>query len=167
MESNRKDVAKKYILYREKKSDIRKSKWQMDELQKSIWTNKYQYNNESFDDWIERVSGNNPKIAKLIRERKFLFAGRILANRGLSKEGIKVTYSNCYVLQPPEDNLESIFNTAKKLARTFSYGGGVGFDISKLRPSGALVHNSAKDYDWCSKFYGFIFNDNWSYWSER
>ena len=144
MESNRKDVAKKYILYREKGSDIRKSKWQMDELQKSIWTNKYQYNNESFDDWIERVSGNNPKIAKLIRERKFLFAGRILANRGLSKEGIKVTYSNCYVLQPPEDNLESIFNTAKKLARTFSYGGGVGFDISKLRPSGALVHNSAK-----------------------
>ncbi|MDU2198171.1 MAG: ATP cone domain-containing protein, partial [Peptostreptococcaceae bacterium] len=138
MESNRKDVAKKYILYREKRSDIRKSKWQMDELQKSIWTNKYQYNNESFDDWIERVSGNNPKIAKLIRERKFLFAGRILANRGLSKEGIKVTYSNCYVLQPPEDNLESIFNTAKKLARTFSYGGGVGFDISKLRPSGAL-----------------------------
>ena len=90
------------------------------------------------------MSGNNPKIAKLIRERKFLFAGRILANRGLSKEGIKVTYSNCYVLQPPEDNLESIFNTAKKLARTFSYGGGVGFDISKLRPSGALVHNSAK-----------------------
>lgn len=144
MESNRKDVAKKYILYREKRSDIRKSKWQMDELQKSIWTNKYQYNNESFDDWIERVSGNNPKIAKLIRERKFLFAGRILANRGLSKEGIKVTYSNCYVLQPPEDNLESIFNTAKKLARTFSYGGGVGFDISKLRPSGALVYNSAK-----------------------
>ena len=144
MESNRKDVAKKYILYREKRSDIRRSKWQMDELQKSIWTNKYQCNNESFDDWIERVSGNNPKIAKLIRERKFLFAGRILANRGLPKEGIKVTYSNCYVLQPPEDNLESIFDTAKNLARTFSYGGGVGFDISKLRPSGALVHNSAK-----------------------
>ncbi|MBC5995207.1 adenosylcobalamin-dependent ribonucleoside-diphosphate reductase [Romboutsia ilealis] len=144
MESNRKDVAKKYILYRERRSDIRKSKWQMDELQKSIWSNKYQYNNESFDEWIERVSGNNPKIAKLIRERKFLFAGRILANRGLSNMGFKVTYSNCYVLHPPEDNLESIFDTAKKLARTFSYGGGVGFDISKLRPSGALVHNSAK-----------------------
>lgn len=144
MESNRKDVAKKYILYREKRADLRKSKWKMDELQKSIWSNKYQHNNESFDDWIERVSGNNPKIAKLIRERKFLFAGRILANRGLPKEGVKVTYSNCYVLSPPEDNLESIFDTAKKLARTFSYGGGVGFDISKLRPSGALVHNSAK-----------------------
>lgn len=144
MESNRKDVAKKYILYRDKRADIRKSKWHMDELQKLIWSNKYQYNNESFDEWIDRVSGNNRRIAKLIRERKFLFAGRILANRGLPKDGIKVTYSNCYVLSPPEDNLESIFDTAKKLARTFSYGGGVGFDISKLRPSGALVHNSAK-----------------------
>ena len=67
-------------------------------LQKSIWANKYQYNNETFNEWIERVSGGNKKIAKLIRERKFLFAGRILANRGLPKDGIKVTYSNCYVL---------------------------------------------------------------------
>ncbi|MGL4913653.1 MAG: adenosylcobalamin-dependent ribonucleoside-diphosphate reductase [Romboutsia sp.] len=144
MESNRKDVAKKYILYREKRSDIRKSKWQMDELQKSIWNNKYQYNHESFNEWLIRVSGGNKKIEKLIRERKFLFAGRILANRGLPKDGIKVTYSNCYVLQPPQDNLESIFDTAKYLARTFSYGGGVGIDISNLRPRGSKVHNSAK-----------------------
>lgn len=144
MESNRKDIAKKYILYREKRADIRNSKWKMDELQKSIWSNKYQYENESFDSWIERVSGGNKKIAKLIRERKFLFAGRILANRGLNKDGIKVTYSNCYVLNKPEDNLESIFDTAKKLAKTFSYGGGVGIDISNLRPNGALVHNSAR-----------------------
>lgn len=144
MESNRKDVAKKYILYREKRSEIRKSKWNMDELQKTIWSNKYQYKDESFEEWIMRVSGGNLKIAKLIRERKFLFAGRILANRGLNKKGIKVTYSNCYVLTPPKDNIESIFDTAKNLARTFSYGGGVGFDISNLRPNGAAVHNAAK-----------------------
>lgn len=144
MESNRKDVAKKYILYREKRSDLRKSKWQMDQLQKSIWNNKYQYNHENFNEWLVRVSGGNKKIEKLIRERKFLFAGRILANRGLPKDGIKVTYSNCYVLQPPNDNIESIFDTAKYLARTFSYGGGVGIDISNLRPRGSKVHNSAK-----------------------
>ena len=72
MESNRKDVAKNYILYREKRSDIRKSKWQMDELQKSIWANKYQYNNETFNEWIERVSGGNKKIAKLMRENSCL-----------------------------------------------------------------------------------------------
>ena len=144
MSSNRKDIAKKYIIYRDRRTEIRRSKWDMDELQKSIWKNKYQYKDENFNEWIERISGGNPKIAKLIRERKFLFAGRILANRGLYRDNIKVTYSNCYVLKPPEDNIESIFDTAKYLARTFSYGGGVGIDISKLRPNGALVHNAAK-----------------------
>ena len=121
-----------------------KNAWEMDELQKNIWESKYQYNNETFDEWVDRVSGGNKKIAGLIREKKFLFAGRILANRGLHKYGVKVTYSNCYVLEPPKDNLESIFDTAKYLARTFSYGGGVGIDISKLRPNGAIVNNSAK-----------------------
>ncbi|UPA31666.1 adenosylcobalamin-dependent ribonucleoside-diphosphate reductase [Terrisporobacter glycolicus] len=144
MSSNRKDIAKKYIIYRDRRTEIRNSKWIMDELQKSIWKNKYQYKDESFNEWVARISGGNPKIAKLIRERKFLFAGRILANRGLYRDNIKVTYSNCYVLQPPEDNIESIFDTAKNLARTFSYGGGVGIDISKLRPNGAAVHNAAK-----------------------
>ncbi|EQK45893.1 ribonucleoside-diphosphate reductase, adenosylcobalamin-dependent [[Clostridium] bifermentans ATCC 19299] len=145
MESNRKDVAKHYILYREKRANIRKKSWDMDELQKSIWKNKYRYNKESFDEWINRISAKNTRIGKLIRQKKFLFAGRILANRGLYKDGLKVTYSNCYVLEPPKDNLEDIFDTAKKLARTFSYGGGVGIDISKLRPRGAKVNNSAKN----------------------
>ena len=121
-----------------------KTIWEMNELQKNIWESKYEYNNEGFDNWVDRVSGGNKKIAKLIKEKKFLFAGRILANRGLHKYGVKVTYSNCYVLEPPKDNLESIFDTAKYLARTFSYGGGVGIDISKLRPSGAIVNNSAR-----------------------
>lgn len=145
MESNRKDVAKHYILYREKRANIRKKPWDMDELQKSIWKNKYRYNKENFDEWINRISAKNTRIGKLIRQKKFLFAGRILANRGLYKDGSKVTYSNCYVLEPPKDNLEDIFDTAKKLARTFSYGGGVGIDISKLRPRGAKVNNSAKN----------------------
>ncbi|CEP97279.1 ribonucleotide-diphosphate reductase [[Clostridium] sordellii] len=145
MESDRKDVAKHYILYREKRASVRKKPWDMDELQKSIWKNKYRYNDENFDEWINRISAKNTRIEKLIRQKKFLFAGRILANRGLYKDGLKVTYSNCYVLEPPKDNLEDIFDTAKKLARTFSYGGGVGIDISKLRPKGARVNNSAKN----------------------
>lgn len=110
-----------------------------------IWRNKYQYNNESFDEWIQRVSGGNKDIAKLIKEKKFLFGGRILANRGLENEGRKISLSNCYVIAPPEDNIESIFDCAKKLARTYSYGGGCGVDISKLSPRGAKVNNAAKE----------------------
>lgn len=109
-----------------------------------IWEKKYQYNNETFDEWLDRVSGHNENIRKLIAEKKFLFGGRILANRGLSSDGYKVTYSNCYVVTPPEDSIESIFECASKLARTFSYGGGCGIDISKLAPYGAKVNNTAK-----------------------
>ena len=63
----------------------------------------------------------------------------------MDKEGRKVTYSNCYVVDPPEDNIESIFDCAKKLARTYSYGGGCGVDISKLSPRGARINNAAKE----------------------
>lgn len=110
-----------------------------------IWKNKYQYNNESFDQWVKRVSGGNDDIAQLIKEKKFLFGGRILANRGLENKGRKISLSNCYVIAPPEDNIESIFDCAKKLARTYSYGGGCGVDISKLSPRGAKVNNAAKE----------------------
>lgn len=107
-----------------------------------IWQKKYQRNGETFDEWIDRVSGHDSDVASLIREKKFLFGGRILSNRGVTDE--KVTYSNCYVIAPPEDNIESIYDCAKKLARTYSYGGGCGIDISKLAPSGAKVNNQAK-----------------------
>ena len=109
-----------------------------------IWEKKYRYKNEDFDGWLDRVSGGNQNIRKLIEEKKFLFGGRILANRGLNKDGVKVTYSNCYVLEPPKDSIESIFECASKLARTFSYGGGCGIDISNLAPNGAKVNNTAK-----------------------
>lgn len=255
------------------------------QLGKDIWHKKYQYNDETFDEWIDRVSGGDARVKQLIRDKKFLFGGRILANRGLNKHGKRVTYSNCfrgdtrivtrngvqpigslvgqdiqvfsfgnwrnatvkcfgaqeigvlsvadgdcmmdfhvtkdhiwyvsdkgeyrecktidlkygdalptsdpnnqdfsepvwrvcnidfvntetapvycvveperhsftlegnilthncYVISPPGDNLESIFDTAKSLARTYSYGGGCGIDIGKLAPSGAIVNNAAE-----------------------
>ena len=109
-----------------------------------IWTRKYQYGDETFDKWLDRVSGGNEKIRQLIVEKKFLFGGRILANRGLNKVGKKISYSNCYVIAPPDDNLESIMDAGKKLARTYSYGGGCGVDLSKLAPNGAKVRNAAE-----------------------
>ncbi len=108
-----------------------------------IWNRKYRHNDESFEGWLNRVSGGDNDIKQLMIDKKFLYAGRILANRGLQKEGLNITYSNCYVVSSPEDNIESIFETAGKIARTFSYGGGVGIDLSKLAPRGAKVRNTA------------------------
>lgn len=112
------------------------------QLSLDIWYKKYQIGNEGFEEWLDRVSGGNKDVRELIKDKKFIFGGRILASRGVT--GRRVTYSNCYVITPPEDNIESIFSTAAKLARTYSYGGGCGIDISNLRPKGAIVHNAAK-----------------------
>lgn len=110
-----------------------------------IWQKKYCYNGETFDKWLDRVSAGDSHIKDMILQQKFLFGGRILANRGLNKTGLKVTLSNCYVVTPPEDSIESIFECAGKLARTFSYGGGVGIDLSKLAPRGAKINNTASE----------------------
>ena len=108
-----------------------------------IWRKKYQRNGETFIEWLDRVSGGDEIIRQDILDKKFLFGGRILSNRGIQDR--KVTYSNCYVIEPPEDNIESIFDAAKKLARTYSYGGGCGIDVSKLAPRGASINNAAKE----------------------
>ncbi len=118
---------------------------QDNQLGMDIWKNKYQNNGESFDQWLDRISGGNKAIRELIAQKKFLFGGRILSNRGLENMGRKVSLSNCYVVNPPEDNIESIFDCAKKLARTYSYGGGCGVDISGLAPHGAKINNAAKE----------------------
>ena len=113
-------IARAFILYRDKKAQERNKEWDMNELQKMIYNNKYKNGNESFNGFIERVSGGNPEVAKAIRSKDFVFGGRILAGRGLDRN---MTLSNCYTLPQPEDNLESIFDTAKYMARTYSYGG--------------------------------------------
>lgn len=107
-----------------------------------IWNKKYRRNNETFDEWLDRVSGKDSEVRQLIIDKKFLPAGRILSNKGIDDE--KCSLSNCYVITPPKDNIESIYETCSKLARTYSYGGGCGIDISNLAPEGAKVHNQAK-----------------------
>lgn len=115
------------------------------QLGMDIWRNKYCYNGETFDQWVTRITGGNESMGRLVREKKFLYGGRILANRGLEYQGRKITLSNCYVIEPPQDDIESIFECAKKLARTYSYGGGCGIDISELSPKGAKINNAAKE----------------------
>ncbi|MGQ9601375.1 MAG: adenosylcobalamin-dependent ribonucleoside-diphosphate reductase [Candidatus Bipolaricaulia bacterium] len=50
---------------------------------------------------------------------------------------------NCYVIPIREDSIEGIFDWCREAARTYSYGGGAGVDISILRPRGTPVNNAA------------------------
>ena len=116
--------------------------WGLDTLGNDIWRKKYQQNNETFDQWLDRVSGGDKEVRQLIVDKKFLFGGRILASRGITDR--KVTYSNCYVLPQVPDSIDGIYETCRDLAKTFSRGGGCGIDLSLLRPNGAPVNNAAK-----------------------
>lgn len=77
----------------------------------------------------------------LLWDFRFLPGGRILHGAGNPR---KVTLINCYVEGIQGDRLEAIYTCAQNMARTFSRGGGVGTDISVLRPRGAPVHNAAR-----------------------
>ena len=140
---SRPEVARKYIIYREERAKLREQGWNMSDLQRDIYEKKYRYDAETFDDFLNRVSAGNNPVKKAIKDKRFMPAGRILVGRGLDQVGRKITLSNCYVMPKVEDNIESIFDTAKYLARTYSYGGGVGLTLSKLRPKNSKVNNAA------------------------
>jgi ribonucleoside-diphosphate reductase alpha chain len=58
----------------------------------------------------------------------------------------KSSCSNCFVFEVNDsiDGPGSIFRTAEEMARTYSYRGGCGLDLSPLRPTGGMVNNAAK-----------------------
>ena len=62
-----------------------------------IWHKKYQRNNETFDEWLDRICNKDKKVKELVINKEFLFGGRILSNRGVDSKDEKTTYSNCYV----------------------------------------------------------------------
>jgi ribonucleotide reductase alpha subunit len=80
--------------------------------------------------------------ADMIRKGYFVPGGSILA--GLGKEGSKSSLSNCYVVAIENDSIEAIYDAKKKMARTYSYRGGCGTDITVLRPAKSAVNNAAQ-----------------------
>lgn len=111
-----------------------------DQLGIDIWTKKYRYKDETLDEWFDRVSGGDPEIRRLIVEKKFLFGGRTLANRGTNNG----SYSNCYSHGYIEDSLDGIMDAAKNIAMTFKAQGGQGLSLSKIRPKGSLIGGKFK-----------------------
>lgn len=76
------------------------------------------------------------KFQWLLDDWRFVPAGRILASVGT---GQQLTAFNCYVLPSPHDSREGIMETLRIMTEVFSRGGGVGMNISTLRPRYAYV----------------------------
>lgn len=108
------------------------------QLSLDIWNKKYRVKDESFEEWLNRVSGNDEKVKELILNKKFLFGGRILSNRGTDRGAM----SNCNSLGYIEDSLADIMQANTDLALTYKAQGGQGLSLSKIRPKGTLINNN-------------------------
>lgn len=90
------------------------------------------------------------KIFNLFKNFKHIIpAGSVMS--GIDNPA-PVSLSNCWVIAPPGDSLDEIFRVCNEQSQLMKRRGGVGFDISKLRPSGAAVNNSAKSSTGAASF---------------
>ncbi len=158
------DVARAYVLYRTRRTELRESKRMLgvrDELKLSleaaaVLKERYLRRDEtgalleSTGEMMERVArhvaaaeeglrpGSSPRWAEafagMLRALEFLPNSPTLMNAG-TELGL---LSGCFVL-PVDDSLESIFTAVKDTALIHQAGGGTGFAFSHLRPAGDVV----------------------------
>lgn len=134
------EAAKSYIKYREKQKTDRDNPWADNDERQDLILNKYLIPGEGKKEFLKRIAFGRSALEKILRRKEAIFGGRNLY--AIGRDG-NITGSNCYVTQDPEDSLESIYKVDYQIARTYSYGGGQGMNLSKIRPKGAKVNNSS------------------------
>ena len=123
--------------------------WAKDEVAYNVFRAKYAKDDmESPAMFCHRVASIcdesiRDKVESLLASGTFFFGGRTMYLAGRKNE-INAAGSNCYVVPIEDDTIEAIYEANKHMARIFSKGGGVGTDISILRPRNAKVNNAAK-----------------------
>ncbi len=89
---------------------------------------------------VEQTDEKRAEWEKLFYEAlsdfKFVPGGRILAGAGT---GHQVTYYNCFVIPSPEDSRQGILDNLKLMTEIMARGGGVGINLSTLRPRGSYI----------------------------
>lgn len=123
--------------------------WAKDEVAYNVFRAKYAKDDmESPAMFCQRVASIcdesiRDRVECLLANGAFFFGGRTIYLAGRKNE-INAAGSNCYVVPIEDDTIEAIYEANKHMARIFSKGGGVGTDISILRPRNAKVNNAAK-----------------------
>lgn len=129
-----------------------------DELAANVWSSKYALSSESSpDDMHRRMAKEFAKIESHYNEddclseeeiynlfkdfRYVIPQGSIMSTLG---SDLIASLSNCFVVGQPTDSYGGIFRKDQEIAQLEKRRGGVGIDISTLRPSGTPVKNVAK-----------------------
>lgn len=151
-----------------------------DELAASTWRNKYAAEGEQTPDdthwrmaeefarieskyqWNEsnrmklsnygyqRAWLNSRDIYELFKDFKYIIpGGSVMSGCGT---GALVSISNCFVIGSPKDSYAEIMKTRSQQAQLMKRRGGVGYDLSQLRPRGAKVNNAARSSTGAASF---------------
>ncbi len=81
-------------------------------------------------------------VLDLLKKRIIVPHGSLLF--GVGNNESMTTISNCFVLPPPKDSISGIMDSAKMMGNLYKARGGVGMDLSSLRPDKTPVRNSAR-----------------------
>jgi ribonucleoside-diphosphate reductase alpha chain len=80
------------------------------------------------------------QFLELLFDFRFVPGGRVMHGAGREDARRRPTLSNCYVIPIEDDSLEGIYNCITESAMVYRTGGGVGTDLTALRPEGAAVN---------------------------
>lgn len=126
------------------------------EMAAQVWKSKYAAPGEETPDDMHRrmakelsrvMSRTDPKFTEdfvfnLLRDFKYIVPqGSIMSTLGV--QGKVASLSNCFVIESPMDSYGGILKTDEELVQLMKRRGGVGVDISTLRPRGVAVRNAA------------------------
>ena len=111
--------------------------------QSSIRENKKIRNYDDISNYgKEREYLTENSIYNLFKDFKYIVPqGSIMSQLGAKSIG---SLSNCFVIGQPEDSYGGIFQKDEEMAQLMKRRGGVGLDISTLRPKDTSVSNAAK-----------------------
>lgn len=140
--------------------------FQDDDLAASVFVDKYALRDEN-GDYLELTPDDmHKRIAKEIARIEMKYENPMSFDKiyGYMKNFTKIipqgspiaaignpyqvqSLSNCFVIKAPEDSYGGIMRADQEEAQIMKRRGGVGFDISTIRPKGLPTKNSAKTTD--------------------
>lgn len=161
---------KKFFTYEEALAASREY-FNGDELAADVFVNKYALRDnssnilESNPDQMHRRAAKelarieakyvNPLSEDEIYNRLKHFKEIVLQGSPMSAIGNQYqlqSLSNCFVIPSPYDSYAGILKTDQEMVQIAKRRGGIGFDISNIRPKGLVTHNAAKTTDGIAVF---------------